>query len=42
VNDGYTKNSKKLKEIPESINIILDWKNTKPIFSHASDESLGK
>jgi len=42
VYDGYTKNSNKLKEIPESINIILEWKNTKSIFSHAADESLGK
>jgi hypothetical protein len=40
--DGHEKNLKKLKEIPESSNIIFEWKNIKTIFSHAADESLGK
>jgi hypothetical protein len=40
--DCYTKNSKKLKEIPESSNNILEWKNARTIFSHAADERLGK
>jgi hypothetical protein len=39
VYDGYKKSSNKLKEIPESRNIILESKNTKTIFSHAADES---
>jgi len=39
VYDGYTKISNKLKQIPESSNIILEWKNIKTIFSHAADES---
>jgi hypothetical protein len=40
--DGYKKNSNKLKEISESSKIILEWKNTKSVFSYAADESLGK
>jgi hypothetical protein len=42
VYDGYTKNSNKLKQIPEGINIISEWKNAKTIFSPATDESLEK
>jgi len=39
VYDVYKKISNKLKEIPESSNIIMEWKNIKTIISHAADES---
>jgi hypothetical protein len=32
----------KLQEIPESSNIVFEWRNTKTIISQASDEGLGK
>ena len=32
----------KLQEIPESSNIVFEWRNTKTVISQASDEGLGK
>jgi hypothetical protein len=33
---------KKLLGIPESSNIVLEWRNIKTIISHAEGKSLGK
>jgi hypothetical protein len=32
----------KLQEIPESSNIVFEWRNIKTIISQAADESVGK
>jgi hypothetical protein len=32
----------KLHEIPESSNIVVEWRNVKNMISQAADESLGK
>jgi len=32
----------KLQEIPQSSNIVLEWRNIRTIISQAADENLGK